>query len=431
VGQADQDRGAARALALKEYNMKPYTVTALYTLALTAAVGAKDLSTPELVRTVAKSIVRVELAGTALKLDSQKQQVVEVPEGGSGTGFVVTGDGYIVTNSHVVHKPGVRWKAAPILTVEFNRSDRFVQPQRAELVAHDELSDLAVLKLTMDRNFDILHRHVLDRDGRLRHLRWADPKGLEVGQEVVAVGFPRSQDGPPTVTKGVISALGRSFPSRGPAAGTFSGLIQTDAAINPGNSGGPLLNLRGEVVGVNTYRFAPQLTRQAAGGAVLDVDTTEGISFARACATAEPLVERLKKGPLRRAALGFRPVTITRGLATDLAQLSAGAFVAELDKGGPAEQAGLKPYDLIFQIVVGEDPDDVLKGSSRSFPIHCAGDLHNALAFVPPGHRVLVQIRRPSQEVLDAIAKGEPIPPGLRAQVFARGELKNVSVKSR
>jgi S1-C subfamily serine protease len=225
---------------------------------------------------------------------------------GSGSGFVLSPDGFVMTNSHVIH--GAR--RILVQTLEGRRVP-------AHLVGDDPDTDLAVLRI--------------DAPG-LRHVRFAQSQNVRVGQIAIAIGNPLGFES--TVTAGIVSALGRTFPSK--TGRLIDNVIQTDAPLNPGNSGGPLVNIRGEVIGVNTAIIA----------------TAQGICFAIGSRTAEFVASWLiKDGRIRRGHLGVAgqdaPVYEPLARRLKLTQKS-GVRVQEVLRGSPAEEAGLRPGDLIL-----------------------------------------------------------------------------------
>jgi S1-C subfamily serine protease len=231
-----------------------------------------------------------------------------VPTRGLGSGFILDRQGHVLTNNHVV-------EGAEDIKVALTDGRVF----RATRIGADRFSDLAVLRIT---------------GKELPALPLADSSRLAVGESVVAIGSPLWIEGGPTVTTGVVSALGRSMEQ--PGLPTLHDLIQTDAAINPGNSGGPLLNLKGDVIGINTAVIA----------------SAHGIGFAISAGTAKPVVtELIAKGRIVRASLGVVAVSLTPQIAyaNDLS-IERGALVIRLDEGGPGEAAGLGPGDVISAV---------------------------------------------------------------------------------
>jgi serine protease Do len=232
----------------------------------------------DVVKAVWPSVVRIRANGQQTSALGTAQRGE-----GTGTGFIVDQRGYIVTNNHVVTL-GTNREAAQF---QVDLSDgRTVQ---GELVGRDERSDLAVIKITADN---------------LTPVKFADSTKSEIGEDVLAIGFALDLGSTPTVTKGVISAKDRVINETLNAGGraypiSISGAIQTDAAINPGNSGGPLVNMRGEVVGINT------------AGLVGDAgQPVQGIFFAVSSQVAEPIVESLMAdGQVERGYLGVEVAT--------------------------------------------------------------------------------------------------------------------------
>ncbi len=231
-----------------------------------------------------------------------------VPTRGLGSGFIIDRQGHVLTNNHVTD-------GAEDIKVALTDGRVF----RAVLVGADRFSDLAVLKIA-GKNLPAL---ALGNSAR-----------LAVGESVVAIGSPLWIEGGPTVTTGVVSALGRSMEQ--PGLPTLHNLIQTDAAINPGNSGGPLLNLRGEVVGINTAVIA----------------SAHGIGFAISSGMAKPVVrELITHGRVVRPSLRIAAVSLTPQLAyaNDLA-IERGALVIRVEQAGAGQAAGLEPGDVITSV---------------------------------------------------------------------------------
>ena len=232
--------------------------------------------------------------------------VVRIESGrGGGSGFVFAPDGLIITNAHVV-EGGER----PVVALPDGRSCT------ASLIGSDPDTDLAVLKISAPD---------------LQVIAIGDSRRLRVGQIVIAVGNPFGFQH--TVTAGVVSATGRSLRSR--TGRLMSGLVQTDAALNPGNSGGPLVDTRGEVIGVNTAVIVP----------------AQGISFAVSAETARLVVPQLlREGRVRRSYLGIaaQDVPLPRRLVRHhRLAADAGILVTEVVAGGPAARAGVRDGDLL------------------------------------------------------------------------------------
>ncbi len=225
-----------------------------------------------------------------------------------GSGFIISTDGYILTNNHVVGN-------AKQITVRLN--DR--REYEAEIIGLDPRSDLALLKIDED-DLPVVH--------------FGHPDKLMVGEWVVAIGSPFGLDY--SASAGIISAIGRSIPTaRGEDYVPF---IQTDVAINPGNSGGPLFNLAGEVVGINSQIY----TRS--GGSI-------GLSFAIPVSVALEVVSQLKeKGRVDRGWLGVYIQDVDKNLAQSLGlEKPQGALLAQLEPDGPADKSGLKAGDVVIR----------------------------------------------------------------------------------
>jgi S1-C subfamily serine protease len=286
---------------------------------------------------------------------------VEVPAG-TGTGVVFDPRGYILTNSHVIRGGGTT--AADRITVTLWDDRSF----DARVIDDDPLNDLAVVKI--------------EASG-LPAARVGDSDRLVVGEPVVAIGHALALPGGPTVSTGVVSALGRSIDA--PTGVTLPNLIQTDAAINPGNSGGPLLNARGDVIGINTA---------GATGA-------HGIAFAVAINTAKPAMESVvATGRVRRPLLGVTVLgTITPAIArANGLPAERGVMVQVPDPNSPAGRAGLRDGD----IVVAADGQDV-----RSSP-----ELLAAIRKHQPGDRLQLRVvRAPGAHTDLTVTLGEQATP--------------------
>ncbi len=227
-----------------------------------------------------------------------------VPErGGTGSGFVLEDRGYILTNNHVVEN-------AESLEVTLADKSKHV----AKLVGRDPNNDLAVVQISAAKE-------------KLTPLKLGDSDQLQVGQWAIAIGNPFGLER--TVTRGVVSALGRSL--RSDTGRQIRNIIQTDAAINPGNSGGPLLNSRGEVIGINTAIFTPS------GGSV-------GIGFAIPVNTAKRLLPQLiGRGRASHPWMGIQGLDITPSVAKTLnLPVKEGVMIGQVNPNGPAAQAGLR-----------------------------------------------------------------------------------------
>src|SRR5437660_10920674 len=257
-------------------------------------------------RTVVGAVARV--APAVVNIDVKQR--MSLPRGthelsGNGSGFIITPDGFILTNSHVVH-------SANSITV--NLPDGREYP--AQVTGDDPDTDLAVIRIGAPQ---------------LTHVRLADSENLRVGQLVIAIGNPLGFQA--SVTAGVISALGRSMHAQ--SGRLIDNIIQTDAALNPGNSGGPLVNSAGEVIGVNTAMIRP----------------AQGICFAIASNTAKFVAGWLiRDGKIRRSYIGVagQNVPLHRRIVRFYnLPLETGVLVASVEKASPAARAGLCEGDVI------------------------------------------------------------------------------------
>ncbi len=222
-----------------------------------------------------------------------------------GSGFIISSDGYILTNSHVV-------AAADDITVKLNDKREFT----AEVIGVDPRTDVAVIKIDSDN---------------LPAVSIGDPEKLRVGDWVLAIGSPFGFES--TVTSGIVSAKGRSLPQE-----NYVPFIQTDVAINPGNSGGPLFNLDGEVVGINSQIYS------RTGGFM-------GLSFAIPINVAIDIADQLKTdGRVKRGRIGVVIQEVTAELAESFGlDAPRGALVNRVEKGGPAQKAGIEVSDVILK----------------------------------------------------------------------------------
>jgi len=269
-----------------------------------------------------------------------------------GSGFIISADGYIVTNNHVVERAN---------TVVVRLSDR--SEYDAEVVGLDERSDLALIKIDGEE-LPVVNLDTEDR--------------LDVGEWVLAIGSPFGLDY--SVTAGIVSAKGRSLPTE--RNENYVPFIQTDVAINPGNSGGPLFNLDGEVVGVNSQIF----TRS--GGSI-------GLSFAIPVSVVRSVVDQLKEsGSVSRGWLGVTIQDVDRNLAESFElDRPMGALISQLAPGGPAEGAGFEAGDVIIEFA-GQ-------------PIDSSADLPHVVGLLRPGTEVdAVIVREGERKTIEVTVAG-------------------------
>ncbi len=270
-----------------------------------------------------------------------------------GSGFIISKDGFIVTNNHVV-------KDADKIKVKLYNEKVY----DAEIIGKDSKTDLALIKIKEDN---------------LSPLKIGDSTKLNVGAWVVAIGSPFGLE--QTVTAGIVSAKGRVL-----GAGPYDDFIQTDASINPGNSGGPLLNLNGEVVGINTAI----------------IPSGQGIGFAIPSSLASSIIEQLKTtGEVSRGWLGISMQNITKEIA-DYYNIpeGKGVLITDVFKGHPAEKAGIQSGDILIKI--------------NNQMIHSAKELSRAIAGYGSDKKIKVTIVRNKKEIVKKIklAKRSEMEPG-------------------
>jgi len=275
--------------------------------------------------------------------------------GAAGTGFVISPDGYVATNNHVV-------EGANRIQVQFTNG-RTVD---ARLVGRDPSTDLAVVKV--------------DGTG-LPAAQLGSSDGAQIGDSVVAIGNALALQGGLTVTNGIISGKNRQVPEQ--TGAVLFGMLQTDAAINPGNSGGPLLDSQGRVIGINT--------------AV--ANTAQNIGFAIPISKAIPVFDDLRSGR-KPAFLGVSTQDLTPQIASQLnVSVTQGAVVTQVSSGTPAATAGVRKNDVIVQL--------------DNTPITAASDLQTAIRSHQPGQTVSVVVVRGSQRLtLSARLSTRPDPTG-------------------
>lgn len=277
---------------------------------LTSTGEKKALSTTEIARTVKPAVVAIttDISVRNYLGDEMRGQA-------AGSGFIISEDGYIVTNAHVVENAtGIQ------ISLEDGRS------YDAKIVGEDIQTDLAVLKIAEEG---------------LPTVVLGESKTLEVGELAVAIGNPTGRLSG-TVTAGIISAIDRQVSDFGLP------LIQTDATINKGNSGGVLINSFGEVIGINTLKIST--TRSGSMSSPFEVSTFEGLNFAIPMDEAKPIIEVLiRDGKVTRATIGISIDTITPELAEVQPDLTPGVLVREVARGSAAADAGMRRGDTIVK----------------------------------------------------------------------------------
>ena len=279
----------------------------------------------------------------------RQQTPREVPAEGAGSGFIIDKTGLILTNNHVVEN-------ARSIEVSLSSMDDADEGLDAKVVGRDPLSDTALLQLT-EMPAAPLHP-----------AKFGDSEQMAPGDWVMAIGNPFGLSN--TVTVGVVSAVGRSNMV---ARGRFQDFIQTDAAINRGNSGGPLLNLRGEVIGINTMIYSSSL----AGGNV-------GVGFAVPINSVRDLLPQLQKGKVTRGRIGvsLAPGRMSAEDARDLGlpASTTGVLIGGVENGSPAETAGVRVGDVIIEF--------------NGKPVRSNDDLVNTVTRTTPGTTVPVKVVR-------------------------------------
>ncbi len=284
-----------------------------------------------------------------------------------GSGFIIDGDGSILTNNHVVEN-------AQKIVVKLGADD---QEFEAKVIGRDTKTDIAVIKINAKTN--------------LPAATLGDSDRLEVGEWVVAIGNPFGLDS--TVTSGIVSAKGRHI-----GQGPYDNFIQTDASINPGNSGGPLINLRGEVIGINTAIFS------RTGGNM-------GIGFAIPINLVKEVLPQLRgKGKVTRGFLGVLIQKVTPEIAESLGMDKGnGALVANVTKDGPADKAGVKVGDVIIEFDGKEVKD--------------SSDLPIIVARTPVDRRARMKVLRDKKEITLTVSVGELKDEEVVASAPEKGEL--------
>ena len=295
---------------------------------------------PAVVNITTKKKVRV---ATSFNPFTGERRAIERDQASGGSGFIISADGYIVTNNHVI-AGGKRDKVVDSVTVTLFGGKEY----QAEIIGRDAASDVALLKIKAQD---------------LPFVEMVSTSQSRVGDWVIAIGNPLGLGS--TVTAGIVSALQRNIG----AGGAYDRFIQTDTAINPGNSGGPLFNLQGKVVGINNRLISP-------------IGANIGVGFAIPAEEALPVVQALRKGEkLRRGYLGIgiRPVDEDTADALGIAK-NRGEFVGTVQPGQPAAKAGLKEGDIVLKV----DGKDVTPEQTLSYIV----------ANIAPGKKISLDIIR-------------------------------------
>jgi Do/DeqQ family serine protease len=277
------------------------------------------------------------------------------PQAGLGSGVIISADGYILTNNHVI-------EGADAIEVQLNDS----RSTRAKVIGTDPDTDLAVLKIQLDR---------------LPALTLGNSDQLQVGDQVLAIGNPFGVG--QTVTGGIVSAIGRNRLG----INTFENFIQTDAAINPGNSGGALVDVHGHLMGINTAIYS------RSGGSL-------GIGFAIPVSTAQMVLEGIvKEGVVRRGWIGVEPADLSAELRETFGvSARRGVLITGVLQNGPAAKAGIRPGDVIVQV--------------GTHPITNVSELLSHVAALKPGANAEFKVQRKDAALSLTVTAGlRPKPP--------------------
>jgi len=324
---------------------------------------------PAVVKVISESIVeRRSVFG-----DDFFEQFFNIPQrqqkrSGEGSGFFISADGYILTNNHVV-KDAVKVKILNVDKEEFT----------AKIIGTDPKTDLALLKINVTN---------------VPYVNLGDSSSVEVGEWVLAIGNPFGQVS--TVTAGIISAKGRQL-----GLAQYEDFLQTDAAINMGNSGGPLINMKGEAIGINSTILTPS-------------QGNIGIGFAIPANMAKKVVNDLKsKGKVVRGWFGIQIQDVTESDAKDLELVASGALIMRVEENSPAQKAGLKRYDLIVAI--------------NGKAVKAAADLQMEIANSNPGDEIEVTIYRNRDKQTVKIKVSEA-PESLKEQALAESKSMNLGM---
>lgn len=319
--------------------------------------SADELQNMSIFQKCNQAVVHIET-----KVSNDSSYFDAVPTGDTGSGFLVSADGLIVTNEHVITD-------ASVITVSLYDGSVY----EAGLVGIDSENDIAVIRINVDEGT------------QLSYLEFGDSSTLSVGQKVLAIGNPFGYDR--TMVTGIISGLSR--PIRDEEGKVLLGMIQTDAPINPGNSGGPLLNTKGQVIGINTAIYSTS-------------GTSQGMNFAVASNTAKASVSDLVKyGKVSRGWLDIVPVQLSQSIV-DYAGLkvSKGLLVSQVVPGGKADSAGLKggTSQVLYGSSVIYLGGDVIT-QVNDVDIEEYNDLFTALSNTRPGDKVSVVVNRNGSSV--------------------------------
>lgn len=356
---------AAAIVACAQRAIGPSPVPVELTAIADPTVATDEQNNIEIYRAVSPGVVNITNRGV------QESFWGPTPSEGTGSGSIVDERGYILTNYHVI-------QGATQLEVQVE-NDKFP----GTVVGTDRDDDLAVIKVDVPRGH------------RLTVVKLGSSQGLDVGQKVLAIGNPFGLQR--TLTTGIISGLER--PLRDPVARrTINGAIQTDAAINPGNSGGPLLNARGEMIGINTA-----IQPNAGGGSI-------GIGFAVPVDLAKRIIpEIISKGYVSRPWLGISPAPLNRNIVRAFnLPVQEGIIVADVSRSGGAAAAGLRPAvirETFYGVSLQQLGDVIVAVGGKK--VASLDDLQTALQDKKPGETVDVEILRQGNRIIVPVRLSE------------------------
>ncbi len=332
------------------------------TVALSAGLGSDEVNNIDIYKAAKDSVAYITST-----VYQQTFFLEMVPTRALGSGFLISADGRILTNNHVV-------SGSSKIEVKFADQSRYT----AKVLVRDPADDLALIQIEPRK--------------KLPFLKLGDSDGLQVGQKVLAIGNPFGYDG--TLTTGVVSSVGREIRSE---SARLEGLVQTDAAINEGNSGGPLLDSQGNVIGINTAILAPS------GGNI-------GIGFAMPINRAKAMLEDFRAGKsFGRPRLGISTVYIAGDLAEELKlPASGGLLVQEVGRGTTAEAAGIRGYRDVVQVGnmrlgIGGDLITEIDGK----PVKEPDAVTRAISRKRPGDNVALKVFRGGRTVDLQVKLGE------------------------
>jgi S1-C subfamily serine protease len=332
----------------------------------TAAFAAMPLE--DVIDRAVPSVARVVRSGTFINKEGKLERTSAV-----GTAFVIDNGGHLLTNCHVASDYKHDLITRTVQVVFGDDQSRY----DAEVVGCDEPSDLGLL-------------YVPEVTGKRKPLAFA--QAIKTGQEVIAVGFAQNIDGLPTITRGIVSGINRTD-----FYGDFADLVQTDAVLNHGNSGGPLMNMNGEVVGVNTYIY--KAPAQGVNGETTTVQMP-GMYLARSAVTASLFARKpIDKGEIVRPDLGLNVVSVDRWSIDELRLPNGGVEVKVVEQGSIAARAGIEAGHIIHAITV----------NGVRHPIHDRGSFYNLLAQIEGGDTARLHFMAFTAQGEEAKKNGEPL----------------------